>query len=146
MLESDLQQVFAGFGVVKEAKIITDRESGRSRGFAFVTMENDADADKASADLNGREIGGREIVVNEAHERTAGGSYKGNNGHGGPGIQIVNITEKGRAIQSLSSEKTGYRAALCPRSDELVAGDRRRNQRKDSGQRMWAIKYPCMAF
>lgn len=86
MLESDLQQVFASFGVVKEAKIITDRETERSRGFAFVTMENDADADKAIADLNGREIGGRTIVVNEARERTPGGGgrgYQGNNGHGG---------------------------------------------------------------
>jgi len=86
MLESDLQQVFASFGTVKEAKIIMDRETDRSRGFAFVTMENDADADKAIADLNGREIGGRTVVVNEARERTSGGGgggYKGNNGHGG---------------------------------------------------------------
>ena len=85
MLEADLQQVFTSFGAVKEAKIITDRETGRSRGFAFVTMENDADADKAMADLSGREIGGREIVVNEARERTSGGGGggRGNNGHGG---------------------------------------------------------------
>jgi RNA recognition motif-containing protein len=85
MLESDLQQVFASFGIVKEAKIITDRETARSRGFAFVTMENDADADKAITNLNGREIGGREIIVNEARERTSGGGGRGpgNNGHGG---------------------------------------------------------------
>ena len=84
MVESDLQQVFTSFGAVKEAKIITDRESGRSRGFAFVTMENDTEADKAVTALNGREIGGREIVVNEARERerTSGGGgrdYQGNN-------------------------------------------------------------------
>jgi RNA recognition motif-containing protein len=84
MLEEDLQKVFSNFGAVKEAKIILDRETERSRGFAFVTMENDADADKAMADLNGKEIGGRTIVVNEARERTSGGKgVRGNNGHGG---------------------------------------------------------------
>ena len=85
MLEEDLQKAFANFGTVKEAKIIMDRETARSRGFAFVTMENDDDAEKAIAGLNGKEIGGRAIVVNEAHERTAGGGgSRGNNGHGGP--------------------------------------------------------------
>jgi hypothetical protein len=48
--------------------------------------------------------------------------------------------------QSLSSEKSGYRAALCPRSDELEAGDRRMNQRRDSGHRMRVIKYPCALY
>jgi cold-inducible RNA-binding protein len=71
MVEADLQQAFANFGTVKEAKIILDRETGRSKGFAFVTMENDAEAEKATIGLSGKEIGGRALIVNEARERTS---------------------------------------------------------------------------
>lgn len=71
MTEEDLKQVFESCGPVKEAKIITDRETGKSRGFAFITMENEGDADKALASLNGKEIGGRAISVNEARERSS---------------------------------------------------------------------------
>lgn len=79
MQESDLQQVFANFGVVKEAKIIMNRETSQSRGFAFVTMENDDAADKAIAGLGGKEIGGRTIVVSVAIERAPRGNrdYQG---------------------------------------------------------------------
>ena len=74
MIDSDLQEVFANFGKVKEAKIIIDRGTEQSRGFAFVTMENESDADKAMAALDGTEVGGRKIIVNEARERSSGGS------------------------------------------------------------------------
>lgn len=71
--DDDLKQVFESCGPVVEAKIITDRETGKSRGFGFVTMENDSDADKAISILNGKDLGGRAISINEARERSSGG-------------------------------------------------------------------------
>ena len=64
--QEELQEIFAEFGEVEEAVIINDRETGRSRGFAFVTFANDEDAAKAIAELDGKEVDGRDIVVNEA--------------------------------------------------------------------------------
>jgi RNA recognition motif-containing protein len=58
---------------VDEVKLITDRDSGRPRGFGFVEMSNDQDADNAIRDLNGHEMDGRQLNVNEARERTGGG-------------------------------------------------------------------------
>ena len=58
---------------VEEVKLITDRETGRPRGFGFVEMGNDQDADNAIRDLNGHEMDGRQLNVNEARERTGGG-------------------------------------------------------------------------
>ena len=58
---------------VDEVKLITDRETGRPRGFGFVEMTNDQDADNAIRDLNGHEMDGRQLNVNEARERTGGG-------------------------------------------------------------------------
>lgn len=65
-----LQQTFEAHGAVVSAKIITDRETGRSRGFGFVEMVNPTDAEKAIRSLNNSEIDGRNIVVNEAKSRT----------------------------------------------------------------------------
>jgi RNA recognition motif-containing protein len=67
--EQDLKELFSGFGPVEQVKVIMDRETGRSRGFAFVTMTNVDDANKATAALDGKEVGGRKLVVNEARER-----------------------------------------------------------------------------
>jgi cold-inducible RNA-binding protein len=64
--EQDLQDAFAQFGDIEEAVVVKDKFSGRSRGFGFVTYVNDEDADKAVAELNGSELKGRQIVVNEA--------------------------------------------------------------------------------
>jgi RNA recognition motif-containing protein len=75
--DEDLKQTFESCGVVKEAKVITDRDTGKSRGFGFVTMENDEDADKAINAFNGKDIGGRALVVNEARERSSGGGGGG---------------------------------------------------------------------
>jgi len=61
---------------VEEVKLITDRESGRPRGFGFVEMTNDQDADNAIRDLNGHEMDGRQLNVNEARERTGGGEAR----------------------------------------------------------------------
>jgi RNA recognition motif-containing protein len=67
--EEDLQRAFEACGSVQEVKIIMDRETGRSRGFAFVTMGSPADGRKAIADLDGRDLDGRALRVNEAEER-----------------------------------------------------------------------------
>ena len=67
--ESDLRDAFSVHGEVTSAQIITDRESGRSRGFAFVEMPNDAEAKDAIDAVNGKEIDGRQVKVNEAKPR-----------------------------------------------------------------------------
>jgi len=68
--DKTLQQTFEAHGTVVSAKIITDRDTGRSRGFGFVEMENSTDAQKAIKALNDSELDGRNIVVNEAKART----------------------------------------------------------------------------
>lgn len=66
--DQELSELFGGFGDVQSAAVITDRETGRSRGFGFVEM-SDSDAQKAIAELNGKDMGGRPLRVNEANER-----------------------------------------------------------------------------
>lgn len=80
--EGDLQDAFEQFGAVSQLKIITDRETGRSRGFAFVTMDNDEEARAAIESLNGQEIDGRELSVREATPRAprTGGPRGGGGG------------------------------------------------------------------
>ncbi|MFV0289278.1 MAG: RNA recognition motif domain-containing protein [Mangrovibacterium sp.] len=65
----DLENLFASYGKVSSARIIVDKESRRSRGFGFVEMDNDADAKSAIAALNGKEVKGRALNVNEARNR-----------------------------------------------------------------------------
>ena len=67
--EEDLKQLFSAFGNVSSAKVITDRESGRSRGFGFVDMPSDDEANKAMTSLNNKEIEGRAISISIAKER-----------------------------------------------------------------------------
>ena len=67
--ESELQDAFAEFGEVSSAKILSDRETGRSRGFGFVEMPNQAEGEAAVAHLNGKDVGGRALRVNEARPR-----------------------------------------------------------------------------
>lgn len=67
--EDDLKDLFAEFGAVTEVNVITDTETGRPRGFAFVEMDSDDEATKAIDSLNGKELQDREIVVNEARPR-----------------------------------------------------------------------------
>jgi len=66
----ELEQLFKQYGDVAAAEVIMDRETGRSRGFGFVQMANDADMEPAITALNGFQCGGRPLVVNEARERT----------------------------------------------------------------------------
>lgn len=67
--DQELSELFSGMGEVSTATVITDRETGRSRGFGFVEMNDDAAANKAIAELNGKDMGGRPLRVNEANER-----------------------------------------------------------------------------
>ena len=72
LTEEELKQAFEAFGQVESAKIITDRYSGVSRGFGFVEMPTKAEAEAAIAELNGKELKGRTLTVNEARPRTEG--------------------------------------------------------------------------
>jgi cold-inducible RNA-binding protein len=77
--ELELRDIFTQMGNVLEVKVVTDRDTGRSRGFAFVEMSNAGEATKAIAEVNGRELGGRTLKVNEAESRAprAGGQSAG---------------------------------------------------------------------
>lgn len=86
--EDELRQLFEGYGQVDRVSILTDRETGRSRGFGFVEMNSNEDGEKAIAALNGSQVGGRTINVNEARpkaERVGGGGGGRDRGHGGGG-------------------------------------------------------------
>jgi RNA recognition motif-containing protein len=88
--EEDLNQAFAAYGQVDRVQIVKDRETGQARGFAFVEMPVDSDADKAMAALNGTDLGGRTLTVNEARPREPrsggfGGGGGGNRFGGGGG-------------------------------------------------------------
>ena len=88
--ENDLQDLFAPFGTVNEANLMMDRMTNRSRGFGFVTMSSDDEAQKAIAGLNGKDIGGRALTVNVARPREArtgggGGGGGGRREYGGSG-------------------------------------------------------------
>ena len=75
--EDDLREVFGRYGGVSSVSVITDRETGRPRGFAFVEMEESNDAANAISSLDGTDLGGRTIRVNEAHDRRGGGGGGG---------------------------------------------------------------------
>ena len=79
---ADLQQMFAQHGEVVSADVIMDRMSGRSKGFGFVEMNTDAEAQAAIAALNGTEYDGRALTVNEARPRPEGGGGRGGFGGG----------------------------------------------------------------
>ena len=86
--ETDLQDMFSAHGTVIEVKVPVDRESGRPRGFAFVTMGSEEDAQNAISKLNGQAIEGRPLTVNEARpreQRAPGGGGRGYGGGGGYG-------------------------------------------------------------
>ena len=78
MNEGDLEELFGQFGEVSSVKIITDRETGRSRGFAFVEMSAEEEAKKAIEGLDGKENNGRNLRVNIAQEKTDNGGDRGN--------------------------------------------------------------------
>lgn len=81
--DEGLKAAFEQFGAVASAAIIMDRASGRSKGFGFVEMENDEDADKAIAEMNGKELDGRKLIVNEARPMGERPPRRGGFGGGG---------------------------------------------------------------
>jgi len=83
--EDGLHAAFERFGALEEAKVITDRDTGRSRGFGFVTFANPEDAETAMSEMDGTELDGRTIKVNVAHERNRGGGGGGGYNRGGGG-------------------------------------------------------------
>ena len=89
--DSDLEQSFGQFGTVTSAKVMMERDTGRSKGFGFVEMGSDAEAQAAIEGMNGQSLGGRSITVNEARPmeprppRSGGGGYGGGDRSGGGG-------------------------------------------------------------
>jgi cold-inducible RNA-binding protein len=83
--ELELRELFGQMGTVADAKVVMDRETGRPRGFAFVEMSSAEEALKAIEQINGRELDGRALNVNEAQERSGGGGGGGRGGGGGGG-------------------------------------------------------------
>ncbi|MDO9145572.1 RNA-binding protein [Rhodoferax sp.] len=89
--DDDLQQAFAAHGTVTSAKVMMERDTGRSKGFGFVEMADDAQAQTAIEAMNGQQFGGRGLVVNEARPmeprppRSGGGGFGGGGGGGGGG-------------------------------------------------------------
>ena len=89
--DNDLQQAFGAFGLVTSAKVMMERDTGRSKGFGFVEMGSDAEAQAAVEGMNGQSLGGRSLVVNEARPmearppRTGGGGFGGGRREGGYG-------------------------------------------------------------
>jgi cold-inducible RNA-binding protein len=85
--EAGVRSLFEAYGAVERVNIVTDRDTGQARGFGFVEMTNNAEADRAIAELNGRELEGRAMNVNEARPKTerAGGGFGGGGGRGRSG-------------------------------------------------------------
>jgi len=83
MTEPELRALFEPYGSIESATVATDRDTGRSRGFGFVSMPNDDEAEKAMAALNGKDSGGRALPVNEARPQAPrGGGFGGGGGRG----------------------------------------------------------------
>ena len=83
--ETGIRSLFEQYGAVERVNLVTDRDTGQARGFGFVEMTNGAEADRAIAELNGRELDGRALNVNEARpktERGSGGGYRSGGGGG----------------------------------------------------------------
>ena len=83
--DSDLEKMFAAHGSVQSAQVIMDRDTGRSKGFGFVEMGSDQEAQAAIAALSGKQVGGRSLTVNEAKPREDRGGGRGRGGYGGGG-------------------------------------------------------------
>lgn len=83
--DRDLERLFAQYGTVRSAKVITDRDSGRSKGFGFVEMDSDSEAQAAIDAMNGSEVEGRPLTVNEARPREEGSGGGSRGGFGGGG-------------------------------------------------------------
>jgi len=83
--EAELRSLFEPHGAIEQVSIVTERDTGRSRGFAFVEMTDSAEAEKAIAAPNGTQLGGRTLNINEARPKTDRGGFKGGRSGGGGG-------------------------------------------------------------
>ncbi len=119
----ELKEAFANCGNVTDARVMTDRESGQSRGFGFVTFSTDAEAQKAIDTWNAENLGGRKLVVNEAQERKNFGG--GGGGGGGPRPSGGAPRENGNGGGGGGGEGGGRRGG----------GGRRRDDREDRRDR-----------
>jgi cold-inducible RNA-binding protein len=97
--EADLRALFAPLGQTTRVHLPTDRETGRARGFAFVEMPNDDEAKKAIAALDGKELGGRNIKVNEARPKTERAEPRGRSQGGGGGRNSFSTENYGEAAR-----------------------------------------------
>jgi cold-inducible RNA-binding protein len=83
--EDELRELFGAYGAVDSVAVITDRDTGRSKGFGFVEFGNDTEAQAAISGLNGKDVGGRALTVSQARPKSEGGGGGGKGGFGGGG-------------------------------------------------------------
>jgi RNA recognition motif-containing protein len=83
--EEELRELFSQYGTVESVAVITDRDTGRSKGFAFVEFNNDQEAQAAISGLNGKEVSGRSLTVSPARPKSEGGGGGGRSSYGGGG-------------------------------------------------------------
>ena len=112
--EAELRALFEPFGQVTRVHIAMDRETGRARGFAFIEMPNDAEATKAMSSLDGKEVGGRALKVNEARPKAAGGGGggggpRGSGGGGGGGFDRDRDRDRNRGGGKGGNSRQGGR-------------------------------------
>jgi cold-inducible RNA-binding protein len=81
--EDAVRSLFESYGTVDRVNLVTDRDTGQARGFGFVEMSNDAEGDRAITELNGRDLDGRNLTINEARPKTEGGGRRSGGGGGG---------------------------------------------------------------
>ena len=122
--EEDLENLFASAGAVKEVSIITDRYTGQAKGFGFVEMDDDAEAEAAISSLNGTQMGGRTLTVNEAKPREdrprgggGGGGYGAQLASGNAGVVMVaEAATAAEAVVAVIVAATGAEAATATKS------------------------------
>jgi len=135
----DLQELFQGFGPVRSAQIITDRETGRSRGFGFVEMETPEALAQAIAGLHERNVQGRNLTVNEARERAPGGAPRPGGGFGprpsGPSFRPTSAPSYSGDSGGPSSGRgrPGRGAGDRDRGERDRGAERGRGRRRDRG-------------
>ena len=111
--EDAVRSMFEQYGAVERVSIVTDRDSGQPRGFGFVEMSVNAEADRAIAELNGRELDGRALNINEARpkeDRGGGGGYRGRSSGGGGGRQRPRVRPNRLGYRS---KNRGLRISAC---------------------------------
>src|SRR5439155_16400258 len=114
--EGELRELFAPFGQVTRVHMAMDRETGRARGFAFVEMPNDAEAAAAMTALDGKEVGGRNLKVNEARPKGEGGPPRGPRNFGGPGVAEADAARAEGAIVFQTKITASRRASRANRA------------------------------